>query len=147
GYPAGLDVDKIRTMSQQFDWDYAAILDIFFRSLFTMKERGHNRFRGLKRIRQEEPLPQREALKYFLDILEKEDLRDYLGAVACPLQFITGDEDYICPHHIMDWVKSHCPRARFDFMPHSGHLPFLIETEAYNELLGNFLRSEYVKDY
>jgi hypothetical protein len=47
-----LDIDKIRTLSQQFDGDYALILDIFFRSLFTMKERESERFKWVKELRQ-----------------------------------------------------------------------------------------------
>lgn len=138
-YPAGLDVDKIRTLSGQFDGDYAAILDIFFRSLFTMKERQSDRFKWVKQLRQNEPLPRREALKHFLDILEKTDLRDRIASMICPLQFITGTEDYICPRVIMDWVAGYTHNARFDFMEGCGHLPFLVETSEYNRLLEDFL--------
>ena len=138
-YPAGLDIDKIRTLSQQFDGDYAAILDIFFRSLFTMKERESERFKWVKEMRQHEALPQREALKHFLDILEKTDLRDRIASMICPLQFITGAQDYICPREIMDWVAEHTYNARFDFLEGCGHLPFLTEPKEYNRLLEDFL--------
>jgi pimeloyl-ACP methyl ester carboxylesterase len=111
-YPAGLDIDKIHTLSHQFDGDYASILDIFFRSLFTMKERASERFKWVKEIRQHEPLPQREALKSFLNILEKVDLRDRIASMICPLQFITGTDDYICPRAIMDWMAGHTHNAR-----------------------------------
>ena len=138
-YPAGLDIDKIRILSGQFDGDYASMLDIFFRSLFTMEERGKERFKWVKQMRAKEPLPQQIALKCFLDILEKSDLRDYMASVICPLQFITGTEDYICPRAIMDWVALHTPNARFDFIDGCGHLPFLVEAEEYNRLLADFL--------
>ena len=138
-YPAGLDIEKIHTLSEQFDGDYALILDIFFRSLFTMKERQSDRFKWVKDLRQSEPLPKREALKHFLGILEKTDLRDRIASVICPLQFITGTEDYICPRVIMDWVAMHTYNARFDFINASGHLPFLVETNEYNRLLEDFL--------
>jgi pimeloyl-[acyl-carrier protein] methyl ester esterase len=138
-YPAGLDIDKIRMLSHQFDGDYALILDIFFRSLFTKKERNSERFKRVKEMRQSEPLPGREALKHFLDILEKADLRDRIASVICPLQFITGTEDYICPAAIMDWVAGHTHNARFDFIEGCGHLPFLVEAQEYNRLLEDFL--------
>ena len=138
-YPAGLDIDKIRTLSRQFDGNYAAILDIFFRSLFTMKERASERFKQVKAMRALEPLPRREALKHFLDILEKTDLRDRMASMICPLQFITGTEDYICPRAIMDWVAQHAHNARFDNIVDSGHLPFLVEANEYNRLLEDFL--------
>jgi len=140
-YPAGLDIDKIRNLSEQFDGDYAAILDIFFRSLFTLKERESERFKWVKELRQTEALPKREALKHFLDILEKADLRDRIASMICPLQFITGSEDYICPRTIMDWVAQHTYNARFDFMEGCGHLPYLVETKEYNRLLEDFLLS------
>ena len=138
-YPAGLDIDKIRTLSQQFDGDYVSILDIFFRSLFTMKERESERFKWVKEMRAKEPLPRQEALKHFLDILEKADLRDRISSVICPLQFITGTEDYICPRPIMDWVAQHTYNARFDFIEACGHLPFLVADKEYNRLLEDFL--------
>ncbi len=140
-YPAGLDIEKIQTLSQQFDGDYAVILDIFFRSLFTMKERESERFKWVKELRQAEELPKREALKCFLDILEKTDLRDRMASVICPLQFITGTEDYICPREIMDWVAQHTHNARFDFIKGCGHLPFLVEDKEFNRLLEDFLLS------
>jgi len=138
-YPAGLDLLKIRTMSAQFDGDYGLILDIFFRSLFTMKERHSEGFKWVKEIRSQMPLPQREALKHCLDFLEKTDLRDRLATVICPLQFITGSEDYICPRAIMDWVAEHTYNARFDFIDGAGHLPFLVEVKEFNRLLEDFL--------
>ncbi len=138
-YPAGLDIAKIRTLSGQFDGDYAAILDIFFRSLFTPKERDSENFKWVKQLRQEQVLPKREALKSFLDILEKSDLRDRLASVICPLQFITGEQDYICPAPIMEWVSQHTHNARFDVVAQCGHLPFLTEVAEYNRLLEDFL--------
>jgi len=144
-YPAGLDTDAIRTLSGQFDGNCASILDIFFRSLFTTQERQSDRFRWIKDLRQKESYPQREVLKHFLDILEKADLRDCLSLVVCPLQFITGTEDYICPRRVMDWVAAHKPHARFDFIDGSGHLPFLVKAQEYNRLLADFLYATDIK--
>jgi pimeloyl-ACP methyl ester esterase len=138
-YPAGLDIERIRKLSHQFDGDYAAILDIFFRSLFTMKERESEAFKKIKELRANDILPRREALKSFLDILEKTDLRDRLSSVTCPVQFITGAEDYLCPKEVMEWVQDHMPNARLDFIPDAGHLPFLTKVKEYNDLLENFL--------
>ena len=151
-YPAGLDIGKIHTLSSQFDpstvaqdsaqglrEDYGAVLDIFFRSLFTMPERDSERFQWVKELRRAEPLPRREALKCFLDILEKTDLRDRLAGVICPVQFITGSDDHICPAPIMAWLQEHFLNARFDVIEGCGHLPFLTKPDEYNELLEDFL--------
>ncbi len=138
-YPAGLDIEHIRTMSHQFEGDYGAILDIFFRSLFTMEERQSEEFKKLKDLRQSEPLPQKEALNAFLEILEKTDLRDRLASLICPTQFITGAHDYLCPKEVMEWIQDHMLNARLDFIDGSGHLPFLTKVKQYNDLLENFL--------
>ena len=138
-YPAGLDIERIRTLSAQFDGNYASILEIFFRSLFTTQERDSQRFQWVRRMYAQGPLPRREALKVFLDILEKADLRDRISSVTCPLQFITGSEDYICPGPIMDWAAEHAHNARFDVIDGCGHLPFLTEVKEYNRLLEDFL--------
>jgi pimeloyl-ACP methyl ester carboxylesterase len=47
-YPAGLDINKIRILSHQFDRDYVSTLNIFFSSLFTRKERKRDRFKWVK---------------------------------------------------------------------------------------------------
>lgn len=138
-YPAGLDIANIRKLSQQFDGDYASILDVFFRSLFTMKERESESFKLVRELRKNESLPRREALKSFLDILETTDLRDRLAHLSCPVQFITGEEDPLCPRDVMEWIQDHMTNARLDFIKDSGHLPFLTKFKEYNELLENFL--------
>ena len=138
-YPAGLDINRIRDLSWQFDGDYASILDIFFRSLFTMQERESAAFKTVKELLQNNVLPPREALKTFLDILEKADLRDRLSSLVCPVQFVTGAQDYICPQVVMEWVAEHMPNVRLDFIEEGGHLPFLTKTQQYNDLLENFL--------
>ena len=138
-YPAGLDIENIRKLSHQFQGDYASVLDIFFRSLFTVQERGLPSFEKVKELRATDPVPQREALLVFLEILEKTDLRDRLSSVVCPVQYITGEEDYICPKEIMNWIQEHVPNARLDFIPGCGHLPFLTKSDQYNDLLENFL--------
>lgn len=138
-YPAGLDIAKIRTLSSQFNGNYASVLEIFFRSLFTIQERDSERFKWVKQMYARQPVPHPESLKVFLDILEKTDLRDRLSSTICPLQFITGEEDYICPPEIMDWVAEHAYNARFDVIEGCGHLPFLTEMDEYNRLLEDFL--------
>ncbi len=138
-YPAGLDIDKIRTMSQQFEANYGSVLDIFFRSLFTMKERDSKQFQALKQLRVSETLPQKPALQHFLTLLEATDYRDRISKIICPLQYITGSDDYICPKAIMDWIAEHTYNARFDVIDKCGHLPFLTEVDEYNRLLEDFL--------
>ena len=150
-YGAGLDIEKIRTMSKQFqpqadppmadEGDYVAILDIFFRSLFSKKEREAKSWLELKDFRQQQPLPDRAALQHFLEMLERTDLRDKFSSVICPLQFVAGSDDYICTPDVMQWMQEHAYNARFDVMAGGGHLPFLTDVHEYNRLLEDFLIS------
>ncbi len=140
-YPAGLDIDKIRKLSHQIGEDQAVVMDMFFRSLFTMKERDSDRFKVLKQMRAAEALPIPAVLQHYLKLLEETDLRDRVSKIICPLQYITGSEDYICPPAIMDWLAQHTYNARYDVIKATGHLPFLTEVEEYNRLLEDFLLS------
>lgn len=140
-YPAGLDIARIRQMSRQFDEDYKAILDIFFRSLFSKQDRESERFKWIKQFHRSEVVPDREALKTFLDILESEDARDIIANINCRVQFINGTEDYIVPMSVMHWFEEHLPHANFDYLKGVGHFPFLTKPKEFNELLEGFLTS------
>ena len=138
-YPAGLDIERIHKLSNQFDGDYATILDIFFRSLFSKQDRESERFQWIKHVRQNDALPRREALKKFLDILEHEDLRDILANLQYRVQFINGTEDYICTMEIMQWLESMVTYGRFDYIQGTGHFSFLSRPQEFNQLLEEFL--------
>ena len=140
-YPAGLDIERIRKLSDQFDGDYATVLDVFFRSLFSKQDRESERFKWIKDFRKSDVIPRREALKKFLDILEHEDLRDILANLQYRVQFISGTEDYICTTEIMQWLESVVVHGRFDDIKGAGHFPFLAQPQEFNRLLEEFLTS------
>ena len=70
-----------------------------------------------------------------LQRLNEDGLYDYLIKVVKA----GGQEDYICPKEVMEWVQDHMSNARLDFIAGCGHLPFLTKTKEYNDLLENFL--------
>ncbi len=140
-YPAGLDIARIRHLSSQFDGDYQAMLEVFFRSFFSRKDRESERFRWIKQFHKSDAVPQRQALKKFLDILEQEDARDVIVNVNGRVQFINGTDDYIVPMAIMKWLEEMLPHANFDYIDGVGHFPFLTKPREFNELLEGFLTS------
>lgn len=140
GYPHGLDVDKIRKLGSHLKNDYPSIINIFFRSLFTKEERQTRRFKWLQKFRQTDEAPMRQALTEYLDILEKEDLREVLKRVHVPVQFINGREDEICTKETVAFLKELSPKARFDFFEQCGHFPFLSKPHEFNQVLEDFLR-------
>ena len=139
-YPHGLDVQKMRKLEGQLQSDYPSIINIFFRSLFTKHERQTRRFKWLQKFRQNTDVPMRQALSEYLDILEKEDLREVLKKVRIPLQFINGREDEICTKETVAFLKTLSPRSRFDFFEQCGHFPFLSKPHEFNQVVEEFLQ-------
>ncbi len=139
-YPYGLDIEKIRKLGGHLQSDYPSIINVFFRSLFTKQERQTRRFKWLQRFRQNIDMPMRQALVEYLDILEKEDLREVLKKVNVPVQFINGREDEICCKEAVVLLKELSPKSQFDFFEQCGHFPFLSKPHEFNEVLGSFLK-------
>ncbi len=140
-YPYGIDVERIRRLSSQVNTSYPSIINIFFRSLFSHEERQSRRFKWLQTFRKTDIIPEQGALVEWLDVLEKEDLRSVFHAIDLPMQFIYGDEDYICPPELLVYLKEKFPKARFDILQKCGHFPFLSKPHEFNQALENFLKN------
>ncbi|MBF0384801.1 MAG: alpha/beta fold hydrolase [Candidatus Omnitrophica bacterium] len=140
-FPFGLDVARIRKLNGQLAGNYPSIINIFFRSLFTDKERQSRRFHWLQRFRRDIALPQMEALSKYLAILETEDLRDELKKIVVPVQFINGREDTICSPKALEYLKGFLPSASYVYFDDCGHFPFLSKPYEFNEVLEKFIKS------
>lgn len=139
GMPVGLKFAEMQKLKEQVATKYPGILDIFFRSLFTLEERESEKFKWIHQFRKEENPPSQEALIYFLDLLEREDLVAILKNIRIPVQFISGRHDYICSASSMEYLKTLLPYAQFNFIEKSGHFPFLIRSAEFNQEVEKFL--------
>ncbi len=139
-YPHGLDIEKMRKLGGQLESDYPAIVNIFFRSLFTKQERQTRRFKWIQKFRRTDTVPMQRALLEYLDIMEKEDLRNVLKNARIPLQFINGREDEICNRETIKFLKKISPKSRFDFFEQCGHFPFLNKSYEFNQVMEDFLQ-------
>ena len=137
-FPAGLDVPKIRKLAGQFEGDVRPVLDMFFRSLFTMTERQSGQYARIKELRRAVGLPDRAALLSMLDILEQADLRDVFLKFDRPLQIVSGDQDYICPLAALAALRAMKPSARIDIFKGCGHFPFLSRPGEFNRVVREF---------
>ncbi len=145
GYPFGLKRERIRMLGKQVKTDYPEIVNIFFRSLFTMQERQSPRFKWLNQFRKREQIPQQEALQGFLEILEKEDAREDFQKVIKmqkPFQILNGTDDYICSQEAIQFLKTQYPQIKVDFFQHCGHFPFLTKPLEFNQAVEHFLRKQ-----
>jgi len=139
-YPHGLDIEKMRKLGDHLHSDYPAIVNIYFRSLFTKQERQTRRYKWIQKFRRDENMPMKKALLEYLDIMEKEDLREVLKKVKVPIQFINGREDEICNRETIKFLKKLSPESRFDFFEHCGHFPFLSKPYEFNQIMDEFLK-------
>ena len=138
-FPAGLDVKGIRKLKSQFDGDVGKVLDMFVRSFSTDEERASAQYARIKELRKSAPLPDREALKAFLDILETTDLRSILRRVDVPIYAVSGDGDYICPPGAIDVLRREIPRIKVDTFKGAGHGLFLTRPDEFNRVLAEFI--------
>ncbi len=138
-FPYGLDIERMRKLSGQLESAYPSIVNIFFRSLFTIQERNSRRYKWLQKFKQTDDVPIKQALVEYLDLLEREDLRYILPNVRVPVQYINGREDQICNIGVVNYYKQFTPHARFDFFEDCGHFPFLSQPHEFNQIVEEFL--------
>ena len=137
--PYGLKAEDFRKLAQQVENTYPSIIYIFFRSLFSKFERLTVRFKQIQKLQEKRMAPRKEALVYYLNILEKEDLRYVLKGINIPIQFIHGENDEICCLKSFQYMRSICPNASWELFKNSGHFPFLINFNKFNYIVGRFL--------
>ena len=138
-YPYGLNIAEMRKLAGQLNQAYPSIINIFFRSLFTDEERQSRRFKWLLKFKPTEDVPMKEALAEYLDVLEKEDLREDLKRVTASLQFITGSGDQIVSTETLEYIKKIKPEAQYFTFDQCGHFPFLSKPHEFNQVLADFL--------
>jgi len=140
-FPFGWNEQLIREFGKHVEEDYPVVVDVFFRSLFTIRERESRRFKWLQIFRKNQGAPLKPALENYLEILEKEDLRHVLGEVKVPLQLINGKEDEICTADFVEYFKKQNSSARIDIFKECGHFPFLSKPYEFNQTLEDFLKA------
>jgi len=95
--------------------------------------------RGIRDIVDQRPLPQTEALRLGLEILNNTNLRPQLDQLQCPIQVILGERDMLVPIATAKKVQQLLPQARIDIMKEAGHTPFLSHSEQFLALLEEFI--------
>lgn len=79
-------------------------------------------------------------LKRRLHALMQLDLRSRLGELPHKTLWVHGRRDLLVPVTAARRAARHIPYGRFEVIPAAGHLPYLSHAEAFNTLLGAFLR-------
>jgi pimeloyl-[acyl-carrier protein] methyl ester esterase len=75
-----------------------------------------------------------------LDYLINTDLRPKLSRIPSRALIIQGDQDNIVPPAQAEALRHYLIDARMVRIPGAGHAPFLTQAEAFNEVVGEFMR-------
>lgn len=69
------------------------------------------------------------------------DARATLAAIRCPCLLIAGEHDDNAPRDMMARMATHIPSARFAVIARAGHLSYMEQPDAFNQLLSQFLQA------
>ena len=141
GYQQGLDENDIDRLRGFLAQEYPDILLAFIRWLFTKDERKQSDFREIwSRISKRSKWPNKEALDEFLFVIEREDLREELKNLNTPTLIISGTDDPICPRASAEYLNKQIRDSRLELFDSCGHLPFLTQSQRFNDLVREFLK-------
>ena len=70
-----------------------------------------------------------------------QDYRDVLATIDIPTLICWGEHDKILPVSGAPYMQAHIRGSRLERFPHSGHCPFLEESENFNRVVEEFLDS------
>ena len=72
------------------------------------------------------------------------DQQAALADIRTPTLLIAGEKDPVAPPRVMQRMAKAMPDGRFETIQGSGHLVHLERPEAFNCLLGKFLKSQVI---
>lgn len=139
-YPYGLDIDQMKQLSNRVRANHISAVNIFFRSLFSKKERASRRFKWMMKFRQDNQLPEKFAMLEYLEMIEQQDLRYVFDFKNLPVCFVHGTDDSICPIEIIELLKQKLEDVKFHYFEECGHFPFLSEPYEFNNVVEEMLR-------
>jgi len=70
---------------------------------------------------------------------QRPDATSLLAHITCPTLVIVGQDDVATPPSESQYMMDRLPNARFETIPHAGHLSNLEQPEVFNRLLESFL--------
>ena len=141
-YPFGLWAPRIYKLDSMLEEEYPIVLNVFFRSLFTIEERRECKIKWLQQFRQQDDVPQRKALREYLKIMENQDLRKTFSEISFPVLLINGTEDDIVSKDAVHYLQGILPHVKVRFFERCGHFPFLTKPDAFNRVVEDFLKTQ-----
>jgi len=79
-----------------------------------------------------------------LDYLRDKDLRGLLPGIPGRIIIIQGEQDKIVPPAQARFLQEHLPGSKLHLITGAGHLPFLTQASAFNDLLYKIIREPFL---
>ena len=135
-YPWGQPAAGVRAMRRALKDNHPEVLKGFaHRCLASGEEVFREKVAAFFR-----PADSPENLTAGLDYLLHQDLRPYLDRVSGKPVIIQGEQDNIVAVGQAQFLYRQLPDSRLYLLPGAGHLPFLTQAAAFNEILEDILR-------
>lgn len=77
-----------------------------------------------------------------LDAIRRHDTLDRLREIVCPVLVAVGEDDQVIPPRYSRRLAEHLCEARLVVLPGLGHAPPIEDPQQFNQLLGDFLKSQ-----
>jgi pimeloyl-ACP methyl ester carboxylesterase len=135
-HPWGPEAAQVRAMRRALASDSRQVLREFARQCLAPGEEAF----GEEAAACFDPENPVAHLSQGLDYLQKRDLRPLLPGVSSRVAIIQGEGDGIVPPGQGRFLQRQIPGARLFLMPAAGHLPFVTQAGAFNQILREFLR-------
>jgi pimeloyl-[acyl-carrier protein] methyl ester esterase len=133
--PALLD-----TFAAELQQDYLRTLNRFLALQVRGGENSGAVLRVLRTRLLEKGEPAPAALRAGLDILRNTDLRDEVGALACPALVVAGERDTLVPAAAAGATADLMPNAHAAVVAGAGHAPFIARPAFVASLVHDFLQ-------
>jgi pimeloyl-[acyl-carrier protein] methyl ester esterase len=132
-YP-GADTRTLRAMQMQWRRHPVRVLDDFRRLAFAPFDPPE------ETIDPDRLTPRRHAiLRWGLEHLAVEDLREAVAGIDAPTLIVHGAEDRVIPVACAEWLAARMPRARLEIVEGHGHALIHTATERLAESIGEFV--------
>lgn len=135
GHPWGPPVAAVRAMRQALKSDPRRVINDFARACLAPGEESHRQEAAAGFDFGAAPA----FLAQGLDYLKDKDLRSLLPQISGRVAIIQGELDGIVPPAQAQFLHEHLPAASLQILPGAGHLPFLTQAEAFNNILRDLI--------
>ena len=130
----------IDTFAVELQQDYLRTLNRFL----ALQVRGSDNSGAVLRLLRTQLLakgvPAPAALRAGLDILRNTDLREAVGALACPALVVAGERDTLVPVGAARATAALLPNAGVEVVAGAGHAPFIARPQVVADLIHAFLQ-------